>query len=1038
MEGVLFVMLLGTVFAVAVALAKASARSDTLRRQIEDLERAAAREAHAARTAFWYLEQRVQTLERRLREIEAARAQPLLPEPPLPATEPPLLSAEKTDSTPPPSPRVHESQKRETEFAWPTLEATSEVRARNPFTDSKPDEAEGTAEPEIAPEPAAPVATAPPARAPDPVEPSRAAEPEPPRVSWEQWIGVRGAAALGGIVSVVAGLYFFKYGIEHGLITPELRVMVGFAVGVALVAGADGVVRPRHRVLGSWLAGAGIAILYTTTWAATTLYGFLGTGVGFFVMCAVTALCCALATLRGSLPIAGLGLIGGFATPALLSTGDDRPVALFSYLFILDAALLWVARRRDWASLALFSLIGTVGYEASWIVARMQPERVALGLAVLAVFGVLFSVVTGSDADERPVWAVLRVAGLCVPLAFGFGLALERELEQSSVVLFGPFAVAIVIGASWAAQRDRVRWLGPFAVVGAVLTLAAWALSRPALAPMEWPWVAGVLVIAAVPLLPRVLPRGASRIDLWCALLALLALCVVAAGCTAAAWPFETGVLVAAALAFGTATTREDSRIVVVAAALGTIALLVVREARAETSQRVPFESILLGIALAVGVFDRVAARRRSVPGSAAAAFGVALGVLVHWLWTEPQAFGATWTAAALLGAVFLACAAASRLGGAHLGAASIGASVVLLATLSRAAVPLDGGRAEAHVAASLGLACAASTALLVLAWTIGSRRLREDAVAWRAATAAPLIVFPVVLGSYRALFGRTTQGIAAVVPALCCMGALVVVQRFAFRDHAVRRTATIWAAACTTALATAAVPLQLDREWITIGWALESVALLLLWRRFDHAGLEYWAIGLLTAVTVRLVANPAVTTYHRASALPLVNWISYTYLIPAACSIAGWWLLRDLEVERRRSWERGMLSEQTPLLSRACAASAVLVAFAWLNLSVVSWYAPEHRLVFSLQNVWARDLTMSIAWAAYALVLLGIGMWRGSTALRFTSLVLILGTSGKVFLYDLSHLDDLYRVASLVGLALSLVAISVAYQRLVFRRGLR
>ena len=61
--------------------------------------------------------------------------------------------------------------------------------------------------------------------------------------------------------------------------------------------------------------------------------------------------------------------------------------------------------------------------------------------------------------------------------------------------------------------------------------------------------------------------------------------------------------------------------------------------------------------------------------------------------------------------------------------------------------------------------------------------------------------------------------------------------------------------------------------------------------------------------------------------------------------------------------------------------------------------------------------------------------MARRSAALRWTSLALIIVTIGKVFLYDLSHLHDLYRVMSLVGLALSLILISLAYQRFVFGR---
>ena len=63
--------------------------------------------------------------------------------------------------------------------------------------------------------------------------------------------------------------------------------------------------------------------------------------------------------------------------------------------------------------------------------------------------------------------------------------------------------------------------------------------------------------------------------------------------------------------------------------------------------------------------------------------------------------------------------------------------------------------------------------------------------------------------------------------------------------------------------------------------------------------------------------------------------------------------------------------------------------------------------------------------------------MWRQSQGLRWTSLALIVITCFKVFLYDLSHLHDLYRVAALVGLAMSLLAVSLLYQRFVFRRPL-
>ena len=76
-----------------------------------------------------------------------------------------------------------------------------------------------------------------------------------------------------------------------------------------------------------------------------------------------------------------------------------------------------------------------------------------------------------------------------------------------------------------------------------------------------------------------------------------------------------------------------------------------------------------------------------------------------------------------------------------------------------------------------------------------------------------------------------------------------------------------------------------------------------------------------------------------------------------------------------------------------------------------------------------------SAAWTLYGLVLLGLGTWKHSQMLRYASAVVILGTVTKVFLVDASDLTGLYRVASFLGLGLSLIGIGYLYQRLLFRR---
>ena len=61
--------------------------------------------------------------------------------------------------------------------------------------------------------------------------------------------------------------------------------------------------------------------------------------------------------------------------------------------------------------------------------------------------------------------------------------------------------------------------------------------------------------------------------------------------------------------------------------------------------------------------------------------------------------------------------------------------------------------------------------------------------------------------------------------------------------------------------------------------------------------------------------------------------------------------------------------------------------------------------------------------------------MVRDSRWLRGVALGFFVLTVAKVYFYDLSSLHDLYRVASTLGLAVSLILVSFGYQRFVFRK---
>src|SRR5438552_7386928 len=324
-------------------------------------------------------------------------------------------------------------------------------------------------------EPAPPQAVAPPAAPPfrerpapppPPAPAPRPAAPPPvsaPRVEidWEQLFGVRAAAGLGGVALALAGLLFFKYSIEHGLVPPWLRVVLGTVVGVACIAGSEWKLRRQYARTADELGGGGMVVLYAAFWAASIRYGLVPIPVAFVLMVAVTASGCVLSWRHTSQVIASLGLVGGFLTPLLLSTGTDRPIGLFGYVLLLDTGLLYLARRRLWPALALLSLAGTVFYQALWIGTRMGPDRLLLGLAILGAFAFLFAAAPrlagGEEADLE--WLVAQAGGVLVPFA-----ALPSFASRARFSLhFHPYGILLVplsAAAGWIARAERPYRIG--------------------------------------------------------------------------------------------------------------------------------------------------------------------------------------------------------------------------------------------------------------------------------------------------------------------------------------------------------------------------------------------------------------------------------------------------------------------------------------------------------------------------------------------------------------------------------------------------
>jgi uncharacterized membrane protein len=231
--------------------------------------------------------------------------------------------------------------------------------------------------------------------------------------------------------------------------------------------------------------------------------------------------------------------------------------------------------------------------------------------------------------------------------------------------------------------------------------------------------------------------------------------------------------------------------------------------------------------------------------------------------------------------------------------------------------------------------------------------------------------------------------------------------------------------AGAALAFVTVAIPLQLQHQWITIGWALEGAALAWLFRRIPHRGLFLSALALLTAVFVRLAMNPAIFEYEPRGGLRIFNWYLYTYTLCAAAMIlAGGWLSATEDTVTG-----------TIRASRLLPAGAGVLLFIVLNIEIADYFATGPEITFRFGAGVSQDLTYTIGWLVFGMILLGVGIWLRSHAARVAAVMLIAVTTFKCFLYDLRSLEGLYRVASFVGLGVALALVSLALQKFVLAR---
>lgn len=264
---------------------------------------------------------------------------------------------------------------------------------------------------------------------------------KPEKRNLEKFIGENLLNKIGIIITIIGVAIGVKYSIEHELITPLTRIILGYISGIGLL-GFGIKLKKKYENYSAVLVSGAIAIMYFITYAAHSFYGFIPQTVAFGMMVIFTVLGVITAIHYNRQVIAHIGLVGAYAIPFLLSTNSGNVAVLFTYMAIINIGILTISFKKYWKSLFASAFGLTWLIYASWFATKyIMSIHFGLALSFVCVFFVIFYITflayklikkeAYSDVD-----IIFLLANTFIFYGLGYLLLKEHKVGENFLGLF--------------------------------------------------------------------------------------------------------------------------------------------------------------------------------------------------------------------------------------------------------------------------------------------------------------------------------------------------------------------------------------------------------------------------------------------------------------------------------------------------------------------------------------------------------------------------------------------------------------------------
>lgn len=297
----------------------------------------------------------------------------------------------------------------------------------------------------------------------------------------EKFVGENLISVIGIIILITGVGIGAKYAIEHDMISPLTRIIIGYLIAVGLLVLAIRL-KEKYEYYSAVLLSGALALMYFLTFAAYDFYDLIPKMMAFGLMLVFTVFTAIASIKYNRQVIAHIGFVGAYAVPFLLSDGTGSVTMLFVYVTIINFGILAVSLKNYWKSLYY------TAFGFTWLIFIAAGEKLdatddlATLLTFLTIFYLTFyAVFMGYKLIKietfKKLDIILVMSNSFVFYGLGYAILSDSELGASYLGLFTLINALIHFGFAAYINKQKIADKNLFyLIIGLVLTFITIAI----------------------------------------------------------------------------------------------------------------------------------------------------------------------------------------------------------------------------------------------------------------------------------------------------------------------------------------------------------------------------------------------------------------------------------------------------------------------------------------------------------------------------------------------------------------------------------